>query len=167
MAIARKHAQHLTPRGFGLRLPLESNESEPVHQARTVKNLIKPSVPPKFIFKADGLMPFENEVIQDVVQNTIVELGYQPYITTPLNGMHCTAAVAVYCVLVGLKHGGNDNVEFSAKEFRPMHTKLMDYIKGHITPDKERSGWWENHNSLMCRRLEDIYAFRSQLKARK
>jgi hypothetical protein len=166
MAISRKHALHLVPRGYDLRLPLESDESEPTHQARTVKNLIKPSVPPKFIFKVDGSLPFENQVIQDVVQNTIIELGYQPYVTD-LNGMYSTAAVAVYCVLVGMKRGGNDNIEFSVKEFKPMHTRLMDYIKEHITSDKELSEWWENHKLLTQRRLADIYEFRSKLKAKK
>jgi hypothetical protein len=166
MAISRKHALHLVPRGYDLRLPLESDESEPTHQARTVKNLIKPSVPPKFIFKAGGSLPFENQVIQDVVQNTIIELGYQPYVTD-LNGMYSTAAVAVYCVLVGMKRGGNDNIEFSVKEFKPMHTRLMDYIKEHIASDKELSEWWENRKLLMQRRLADIHEFRSKLKAKK
>jgi hypothetical protein len=166
MAVARKHAHHLVPRGYGLRLPLSSNESEPVHQAQRAKALLKPSRIPKYLFKEGESMPFGNEVIQDIVQNTIGEIGYQPYVTQ-LDGMYCTAAVAVHCVLLGLKSGGNDDNEFSAKEFKPVHTMLMNYIKTHITPYKQRSEWWENHKSLTLRRLTDIYAFQSKLKAGK
>jgi hypothetical protein len=166
MAVARKHAHHLVPRGYGLRLPLSSNESEPVHQAQRAKALLKPSRIPKYLFKEGESMPFGNEVIQDIVQNTIGEIGYQPYVTQ-LDGMYCTAAIAMHCVLLGLKSGGNDDNEFSAKEFKPVHTMLMNYIKMHITPYKQRSEWWENHKSLTLRRLTDIYAFQSKLKAGK
>ncbi|KAG2127442.1 hypothetical protein BD769DRAFT_1387874 [Suillus cothurnatus] len=149
MAVARKHAHHLVPRGYGLCLPLSSNESEPVHQAQRAKALLKPSRIPKYLFKEGESMPFGNEVIQDIVQNTIGEIVYQPYVTQ----------------LDGLKSGGNNDNEFSAKEFKPVHTMLMNYIKTHITPYKQRSEWWENHKSLTLRRLTDIYAFQSKLKA--
>lgn len=165
MATTRKHASYLVPRGFGLRLPLSSSDSEPKHQKRTVKNLIKePPFPPKYLYEKHGLNPFENEVICDVVQNTITELGYAPYVTE-LNGIFCTATVAVHCVMLGLKDGGNDNVEFSVKVFQPMHAKLMKHIEEHINTDGERSVWWERHKSHMKRRLLDIHAFQSQLKA--
>lgn len=165
MATTRKHTSYLVPRGFGLCLPLSSSDSEPMHQKQTVKNLIRePPFPPKYLYEKHGLNPFENEVICDIVQNTITELGYAPYVTE-LNGIFCTATVAVHCVMLGLKDGGNDNIEFSVKVFQPMHAKLMKHIEEHINTNGERSVWWERHKSHMKHRLLDIHAFQSQLKA--
>ncbi|KAG1765285.1 hypothetical protein EV702DRAFT_1051087 [Suillus placidus] len=79
MSVAKKHAHDLVPRGYNLCLPLSSDKSEPKHQAQAVKKLIKtPLFPPQYIFKTGGSHPFENDVIRDVVQNTILELGYLP-----------------------------------------------------------------------------------------
>ncbi|KAG1883324.1 hypothetical protein F4604DRAFT_1677664 [Suillus subluteus] len=165
MTVSRKHAYYLVPPGYGLHLPLSSIESEPRHQKRMVKNLIKePPFPPKYLYEMHGSNPFENQVIRDVVQNTIIELGYGPYVTQ-LDGMYCTATVAVHCIMLGLKDGGNDNVEFSVKVFQPMHAKLMKYIEDHINTNKERSDWWEHYKLLTQRRLASIHAFQSQLKA--
>ncbi|KAG1886958.1 hypothetical protein F4604DRAFT_1675029 [Suillus subluteus] len=165
MTVSRKHAYYLVPRGYGLHLPLSSVKSEPRHQKRTVKNLIKePPFPPKYLYEMHGSNPFENQVIRDIVQNTIIELGYGPYVTQ-LDGMYCTATVTVHCIMLGLKDGGNDNVKFSVKVFQPMHAKLMKYIEDHINTNKERSDWWEHYKLLMQRRLASIHTFQSQLKA--
>jgi hypothetical protein len=119
MTTTRKHASYLVPRGFSLRLPLSSSDSEPKHQKRAVKNLIKePPFPPKYLYEKHRLNLFENEVICDVVQNTITELGYAPYVTE-LNGIFCAAAVAVHCIMLGLKDGGNDTSNFRSKFSSP------------------------------------------------
>ncbi|KAG1877272.1 hypothetical protein F4604DRAFT_1924349 [Suillus subluteus] len=124
----------------------------------------EPPFPPKYLYEMHELNPFENQVIRDVVQNTIIELGYGPYVTQ-LDGMYCTATVAVHCVMLGLKDGGNDNVEFSVKVFQPMHAKLMKYIEDHINTNKEQLDWWEHYKLLMQCRLASIHTFQSQLKA--
>ncbi|KAG1883633.1 hypothetical protein F4604DRAFT_1952669 [Suillus subluteus] len=141
MSVTRKHARDLVPRGYDLRLPLSSDKFEPKHQAQRVKHLIKePPFPPKYIYKEGGSKPFENDVLRDVIQNTILELGYLPCVTE-LDSMYCTATAAVHCAMLGLKGGGNDNVEFLVRVFKPMHTGLMKFIQEYIKPHKEWSDW--------------------------
>jgi hypothetical protein len=159
MTTTRKYTSYLVLRGFSLHLTLSSSNSEPKHQKQIVKNLIKePPFPLKYLYEKHGLISFENQVICNVVQNTITELGHTPYITE-LNRIFCTAAIAVHCVMLGLKDGGNDNVEFSVNIFQPMHAKLMKYIEEHINTNGEQSAWWEHHKSHTKRRLLDIHAF--------
>ncbi|KAG1864351.1 hypothetical protein F4604DRAFT_1683364 [Suillus subluteus] len=129
MSVTRKHARDLVPHGYDLRLPLSSDKSEPKHQARRVKHLIKePPFPPKYIYKEGGSKPFENDVLRDIVQNTILELGYLPCVTE-LDRMYCTATAAVHCAMLGLKGGGNDNVEFSVRVLKPEKKKQEKYYE--------------------------------------
>ncbi|KAG2054236.1 hypothetical protein BDR06DRAFT_971677 [Suillus hirtellus] len=144
MSIAKKHAHNLVPCGYNLCLPLSSVELEPKHQVKMVKNLIKqPPFPLRYLLKTDGVNTFENDVlqdiVQDIVQNTVIELGYLQYIIqeSQLDSLYCTATITVHCVLLGLKGGGNENVEFSVKVFKSMHMELMTFIKEYINPHKQ------------------------------
>ncbi|KAG0704144.1 hypothetical protein DFH29DRAFT_997849 [Suillus ampliporus] len=147
--------------GYSLRPSIWSDDSETEHQKRVVKDLTAEGLfPPKFIFgkdEHDKWYAFENEVIWDVILNTVLELGYQPYLEE-LDNIFCTAAVAVYCALKELSKGKFQFVDFAVSEFKPKYTKLMDHIRDHITPNAELSKRWKEYKRRTLHRLSNICA---------
>jgi len=126
-----------------------------------VKILIaKDQFPPKYIFGQDDQghwYAFENECLRGIVLNTVLELGYQPYLEE-LDSIFCTAAVAVYCALKELSKGKFKFVDFAVPDFKPMYEKLMEYIHNVITPNTQLSKRWKEYKRHILLRLSNICA---------
>ncbi|KAG2131623.1 hypothetical protein DEU56DRAFT_757514 [Suillus clintonianus] len=100
LATSKKIVRAKVERGYNLCLSVWSGDSEPKHQIQAVGDLLvntSESFTPKFIFGKDAklgtLHVFENDVILDVVLNTLLELGYIKYVTE-FRSIFCTAAAA-------------------------------------------------------------------------
>ncbi|KAG2147493.1 hypothetical protein DEU56DRAFT_899384 [Suillus clintonianus] len=150
MATAKKVAREVVQRGCGLRPPVRLRISERMHQTQTAKNLLA-SFPPQFIFWKDEdgrSWAFENDVILDVVLNTVVELGYLPYITDPtLKTLFFTASTAVKCTLQ--EHSTREEIKFSVSDFRSSYNSFSDYFDKEILPNPELFGRWKEFNDTV------------------
>ncbi|KAG1846283.1 hypothetical protein F4604DRAFT_1688427 [Suillus subluteus] len=107
MSTCKKITHSVAQFGYCLRPPIWSDELEPQHQIDKVKELIDdPLFPLRFIFGNDSsnrpadnleVFAFENPVVSYVAMNTILILGWVPYVTmTGLDSLFCTAAAAVH-----------------------------------------------------------------------
>ncbi|KAG2099675.1 hypothetical protein BD769DRAFT_1394129 [Suillus cothurnatus] len=161
-AACKRIARAKIRRGYRLRPSIWSNDSEPDHQEKIVKDLIKEGqFPPTYIFGWDEMLKmwfaFENEVLLDIVLDALLELGWQPYLED-LDNMFCTAALAVHCALLELSNGGFVHTEFTASDYKPMYDKLQKYIKEHIVPDAELLKRWVEYKKRASDRLKSIYS---------
>ncbi|KAG2125277.1 hypothetical protein BD769DRAFT_1388548 [Suillus cothurnatus] len=137
MQTCRKHADNLVVDGFGLHLSIWSDASESAHQETLITHLLDDQTfPPKFVMRLDKDNEryfLENEVMLNVMLNTIRELALSQYVEE-LDSLACIAAVAVRCALEKVKYRISADVEFSGatSTFKGLYNKLMDYIEGMI-----------------------------------
>ncbi|KAG2131453.1 hypothetical protein BD769DRAFT_1666465 [Suillus cothurnatus] len=169
MSTCKKIARAVAPIGYGLRPPIWSEASEPLYQIDKVKDLIdNPALQLKYIFGNNSgdcgvgkMYPFENCVISTVTVDTILKVGYVPYITELDDSVFCTAATAVECTLQELANGQlGVSIDFGVL-FKPTYTSLMTYIQDHITTDEELSARWTDFKNRIHARLIAIAAFRA------
>ncbi|KAG1779488.1 hypothetical protein EV702DRAFT_1195443 [Suillus placidus] len=137
LSTCKKIARAVVQIGYDLRPPIWSDDSEPHHQIDT------------FIFgndsgnhQDDEVYPFEHCVLSMVVLNTILTLGYVPYVTE-LDSLFCTAA-------------GPWSVLYRSEQ---QYTLLSDYIKDHIRTNPQFSTRWEEYKDRIRARLVDIAAY--------
>ncbi|KAG1798516.1 uncharacterized protein HD556DRAFT_1305979 [Suillus plorans] len=143
MATCKRLARHKVERGYKLRPSAFSRISEAELKKREIASLIfDKTFPLRYIFGVDEvtgiLYAFEHEVIWDIVLGVVSELKYRHYITD-LDNLFCTAAAAVYCVLLELLGGKLTDIEFSAQAFKHVYDKLKPYIQDHIYTDAQLS----------------------------
>ncbi|KAG1744077.1 uncharacterized protein EDB91DRAFT_1080884 [Suillus paluster] len=167
MSTCKKSTRGMAEIGYDLRSSIWSEDHEPQYLIDMVKDLIDdPLFPLKFIFgndlgnhQVDKMHPFEHRVICTVVINTILKLGYVPYITE-LDALFCTAAAAVECALQELASGQlNTSIDFGVSNFKPRYTLLLEYICDHIKTNPESSAHWEEFKNRIRARLVDITAY--------
>lgn len=130
MSTCKKVARGVVQIGYTLQPSIWSEDPAPQHQIDAVNDLLDtPSLPlyssPKFIFGNDSndetgkLYPFEHRVILTVVLNTILVLGFVPYISD-LDALFCTAAAAVECTLQELASAQlGVSIDFGVSNFKP------------------------------------------------
>ncbi|KAG1901192.1 uncharacterized protein F5891DRAFT_979730 [Suillus fuscotomentosus] len=160
----KKAARAVVQFGYKLRPSIWSEESEPQYQIDMVKDLIDdPSFPLKYIFgnssdlQRDQSFAFEHPVIETVLLNAILKLGYVPFVTE-LDSLYCTATVAVECVLMELAGGRFAvTIDFGVTNFKAKHTLLQKYIRDFILPNPELSTRWQQYKLRTCDRLIDIH----------
>ncbi|KAG2082403.1 hypothetical protein BD769DRAFT_1683231 [Suillus cothurnatus] len=137
MQTCRKHMDNLVVDGFCLCLSIWSDASEFAHQETLITHLLDDQTfPPEFVMRLDKDNEryfLENEVVLNVMLNTIRELALSQYMEE-LNSLACIAAVAVRCALEKVKYRISADVEFSGatSTFKGLYNKLMDYIEGTI-----------------------------------
>ncbi|KAG1728861.1 uncharacterized protein EDB91DRAFT_1253291 [Suillus paluster] len=167
MSTCKKSAHGMAKIGYDLHSSIWSEDHEPQYLIDMVKDLINnPLFPLKFIFgndsgnhQVDKMHPFEHHIIRTVVINTILKLGYVPYITE-LDALFCTAAAAVECALQELASGQlNTSIDFGVSNFKPRYTLLSEYIHNHIKTNPESSARWEEFKNRIRARLVDITAY--------
>ncbi|KAG2105441.1 uncharacterized protein F5147DRAFT_775204 [Suillus discolor] len=135
ISACKKAAHAIVQFGYKLHPSIWSEESEPQYQIDEIKDLIDdPSFPLKYIFRnssdlqRDKLFAFEHPVIETVLLNAILKLGYVPFITE-LDSLYCTATVAVECILMELVGGRFAvTIDFGVTTFKPKHALLQKYI---------------------------------------
>lgn len=157
MTTCKKYARSLVQRGCDLRPSVWANKSEYEHQMQTARALIK-SFPLLFIFGRDEfgrLWPFENDVILDVVLNTIVDLGYELYLTD-LKAIFSTAAAAVQCAVQERVFRGLTRVEFGVSQYKPVFQSFETYIEKVVERDLELSARWQKYQECVFHTLRDI-----------
>jgi hypothetical protein len=157
MSTCKKIARAVAQIGYDLRPSIWSDESEQEHQSDAVTALIDdPLFPLRYLFgnssnrQLDKLFAFENHVLLTVVLDTILKLGYAPYITE-LDSLFCTAAAALESALRELASGQVS--EFGVTDFKPRYTLLKEYIRDVITPNPELSKRWEEYKLCIFNRL--------------
>lgn len=165
MSTCKKTARAVVEIGYILRSPIMSEDQEPDHLISKAQDLIDdPLHPFKYIFGNDSgdqvgeMYPFQHRVISTVVVNTILKLGFAPYITaTELDALFCTAAVAVECALQELASGQpNKSIDFGVHNFKHRYNLLLKFIRDHIKPNAELSVRWEAFKTRVAARLLDI-----------
>ncbi|KAG1729886.1 hypothetical protein EDD22DRAFT_853052 [Suillus occidentalis] len=167
MSTCKKVARNVVQIGYSLQPSIWSEDPAPQYQIDAVKDLIdNPSFPLKFIFgndlndETDKLYPFEHRVILTVVLNTILVLGFVPYISD-LDALFCTAAAAVECALQELASGElGKTIDFGVSNSKPRYTLFMEYIRDHIKTDSELSTRWMEYKGRVCSRLREIASYR-------
>lgn len=166
MSTFKKTARAVTHVGYSLRPPIWSEYSEPQYQIDMVNDLINNlSFPLKFIFGNDSADPqddevyaFEHRVISTVVLDTVLKLGYAPYIEE-LDDLFCTGAAAVECVLQELASAKDGvSIDFGVSNFKPRFTLLKDHINNHIKTNPELRRRWEKYKDRIRARFADIVA---------
>ncbi|KAG2096685.1 uncharacterized protein F5147DRAFT_656501 [Suillus discolor] len=163
MSTTKKHARNIVPFGYSLQPSIWSEDYAPEYQTETVKDLIdNPSFPFKFIFgnnsnhQTHKLYPFEHRVILTVVLNTMLTLGFVPYISD-FDALFCTAAAAVECALQELASAQLEVfIDFGVSNSKPRYTLFMEYIRDHIETDPELSTRWKEYKDRVHARLVEI-----------
>lgn len=171
MSTCKKVARGVVQIGYTLQPSIWSEDPAPQHQIDAVNDLLDtPSLPlyssPKFIFGNDSndetgkLYPFEHRVILTVVLNTILVLGFVPYISD-LNALFCTAAASVECTLQELASAQlGVSIDFGVSNFKPRFTFFMEYIRDRINTDSELSTRWKVYKERVHSRLRQIVSYR-------
>ncbi|KAG2107799.1 hypothetical protein BD769DRAFT_1392898 [Suillus cothurnatus] len=151
MSTCKKIARAVAQIGYDLCPSIWSDESEQEYQSDAVTALIDdPLFPLRYLFgnssnrQLDKLFAFENHVLLTVVLDTILKLGYAPYITE-LDSLFCTAAAALESALRELASGQVS--EFGVTDFKPRYTLLKEYIRDVITPNPELSKRYYVHGT--------------------
>ncbi|KAG2088384.1 uncharacterized protein F5147DRAFT_658722 [Suillus discolor] len=133
MQTQKRIARTLVQRGYHLRPPARAATIEPEHQASKINELIDDMIvfPPRYVFGENEVTHelhfLENEVVWDVLLNTVVELDLYPYIVD-LNKMFCAAAAAVKCALMELRMGKFQEIDFTFQGFEQIYKELMKHI---------------------------------------
>lgn len=82
-------------------------------------------------------MAFEHDALLDVVLGVVRKLKYWHYIRD-LDNFYCTAAAAIYCVLMQFSSRKLDHeIEFSTDSFKFIYDLSKQYIMNIIQKDKK------------------------------
>ncbi|KAG1725946.1 hypothetical protein EDD22DRAFT_853621 [Suillus occidentalis] len=157
MTTCKKYARSLVQRRCDLRPSVWDHKSESEHQMQTACALIS-SFPPLFIFGRDEfgrLWPFENDVLLDIVLNTIMDLRYELYLTD-LKAMFSTASAALQCALQERVSRGLTRVDFDVPHFKPVFQSFETYIEEVVEHDLELSARWQRFQECIFATLRDI-----------
>ncbi|KAG2143845.1 hypothetical protein BD769DRAFT_1382915 [Suillus cothurnatus] len=144
---AEELASIIIDRGYDLRPSLWSNTSESKVKLTMIKALIHDAAwPLRFIFKKDEKtgqwMAFEHDAVLDVVLGVVRKLKYRNYVDN-LDNLYCTAAAAIYCILMRYSSGKSDStVKFTAKDFKYMYDMLKNHITDIIEKDENLAKRW-------------------------
>lgn len=161
MAACKEIALIVIDRAYDLRPSLWSNTAESKLKRVKIKDLIGDVTwPLKFIFKKDEItdqwMAFEHDAILDVVIGVVRKLNYWDYVYD-LDNLYCTAAAAIYCVLMQFSSGWfNRAVDFTAESFKFMYDLLMGHIINVIKKDESLAKRWVDVKAYTSTRLSDL-----------
>ncbi|KAG1748214.1 hypothetical protein EDB19DRAFT_1825912 [Suillus lakei] len=159
MQSCRKHTCNLVLDGFGLRLSIWSENSEPEHQQTIIAHLLDDQIfPPNFVMGLgtdDQWYFLENQVVLNVILDTVWELKLVQYLED-LDSLSCVAAVTVHCALEKVRDRTSPNVsdiKFSGTAFKDLYAKLVNYIKEVIMKCPILWKRWEDYKKLIKARL--------------
>jgi hypothetical protein len=158
---AEELASIIIDRGYDLRPSLWSNTSESKVKLTMIKALIHDAAwPLRFIFKKDEKtgqwMAFEHDAVLDVVLGVVRKLKYRNYVDN-LDNLYCTAAAAIYCILMRYSSGKSDStVKFTAKDFKYMYDMLKNHITDIIEKDENLAKRWLDVKAYTIVRLADV-----------
>ncbi|KAG1762063.1 hypothetical protein EDD22DRAFT_847297 [Suillus occidentalis] len=158
MHMCKKHACNLVCDGFGLRLPIWTQASETEYQDAVIGDLLDEQFfPPKFVMGQgtdDELHFLENEVVLNVILDTVRELKLVRYLEDP-GSLACAAAAAVRCAIEKAKSKvlTTNDVEFSGATFKNLYTRLMTHIEVKIRKCPQMRKRWEDYKTCIKVRL--------------
>ncbi|KAG1807382.1 hypothetical protein EV424DRAFT_1543925 [Suillus variegatus] len=152
----------LPPLDYQSNLPIHdafilAAEKELISDAVNNCTMIKPSLREGLKDEETGQwMAFEHDALLDVVLGVVRKLKYWPYIQD-LDNLYCTAAAAIYCILMQFSSGKLDReIEFLAESFKFVYDLSKQYIANVIQKNEKLAKQWSDVKARTMTRLADI-----------